>query len=186
MKFKLLLLSLLLTALCASTISAQDQQHELGLQLRSFNDFTIIYKKKRAENKFTRFRIGSVNASFRDSQVQGFGGDFTGRIQFSMGWENRKLVADKVQFYNGFEPRISISYSEFVRNNSADYSFLISPGLGYVLGFQYLVSEEFVINLETIPALVAGFDFNNDDSDSYHLGAAIDMSHVALGLLYRF
>ena len=68
------------------------------------------------------------------------GGDAIGAaIGFNIGWENRKPITSKLQFLHGFEPGFFLSPS------------IAELRLGYVLGFQYSLSDELFMNIETVP-----------------------------------
>ena len=170
--------------------NAQDQQqHEIGLRLSGLQDFDFIYKKQKAENKWKRYRFAFVNAGYNSS----FSNDL---ISFGfgvgIGVEKRKSLNKNLFFIHGWEPRISLGYRQYKSNepnnpNPKRTNFDLRPGIGYVLGFHYQVSDKFHINLEAIPSINANFSFDNDDvKDDFSIDAGFNSNAIAVSLIYRF
>lgn len=162
------------------TAHAQLQTHEIGVRTSSLTSFDFIYKKGKTDTKFTRYRVGLTNALFQNTQENqviniAFG--------FSLGWERRKSISEELKFIHGFEP--SIFYG--ISSNEGNYNMNIIPGIGYVLGFQYDISNKFYVSIESIPTLSGLFFIDEDGlNDDYALQAGFNSNAVALSFVYTF
>lgn len=184
------LLLLLAFGLMTSSLTAQESTHEVGLQLRSFDNFAFIYKKKRSENKFLRFSAGSFDTRYFNQSLSGRQNiSFRSSVGFAMGWENRKNITGDFQFYHGFQPALHIDYDSKRQKGplpSREEQLSLRPALGYILGFQYQAGPHFLINLESVPVLWASASFHSTGASFYRWGASFSGSGLALGALYRF
>ena len=71
--------------------------------------------------------------------------------------------------------------------NDDQYNMNMRPGIGYVLGFQYDISEIFYVNIESIPTLSGSFIIDNDGfNDNYAINAGFNSNAIALSLVYKF
>ncbi|MCB0847755.1 MAG: hypothetical protein KDE26_31095 [Bacteroidetes bacterium] len=170
-----------LALLCAMSFPAQSQSinRELGIRLSGLDNFDFIYKKGKKNNEFARFRFVFANVS-----VQGSGSSISSNFGagFAIGKEYRKTITPKFYFVHGFEPAFSFS----VLNLGGPYRINIRPSIGYVLGFQLNVLDNFYMNLETIPSLSA--QMSMDDSGeitNYVIGADFSSNAIALSLVYQ-
>ena len=161
----------------------QSSEREIGLRLENLQnlDLGFVYKKGKGENKFKRFRLAVLNLGYGN---YGDGNDrFALSFGLAIGVEKRKSIADRLQFVHGFEPALFAAYSTL---NNQD-NLQIRPTLGYVLGFQYNVSERFGINVETIPSLSASFQLgDNNSTDNVYVNAGFNSNAAKLSLIYRF
>jgi len=161
-------------------VFGQSQTHELGLRFTGLGDFDFIYKKGKNENEFTRYRLGATNIGFQKTTNNK---NFNFSFGFAIGSEKRKNISERLHFIHGFEPTLSFTISV----NDDNYNMNIRPGIGYVLGFQYDISEKFYVNIESIPTLsgsflidIAGFN------DNYDINAGFNSNASALSLVYKF
>ncbi len=161
-----------LILLTCSFHNSTAQTHEIGVRLNSFEDFDFIYKKERNENSYMRYRVASLQAGLIDAGSNG--GTLTLNLNFALGWEKRKDIAEKLQFIHGWEPFVQLA---FISESST-----VGAGIGYVLGFQYNFSESFYLNLETIPSLRTVVVRESASS----LIADFNSNAIALTLAYRF
>ena len=185
------LLPLLMGFLLVGTAStAQETPHEVGFQFRNFDNFSFIYKKRRAENKFLRFSAGSFDLRYLNQKVNGGNAQsFSSGLTFAMGWENRLNLTSDFQFLHGFRPSLGVSYGNAKRTGFApNFSETLSlrPGIGYLLGFQYQAGDHFLINIEAAPTLTGGISLDYSRAPSYSLGANFSASTLAVGVLYRW
>lgn len=166
-------------------LSAQSQPvdisiwREVGLRLSRFDDFDFIYKKQIEEGRYKRFRLLLSNFQFRRANNTNI---FSASIGGAIGWENRRIIADKVQFIHGFEPFLILNTTA-----TEDLSNLgVNTGLGYVLGFQLMATEHFYVALEAIPAIRVAFNSGDTVPDSFSASADFNSNAVSLTLVYRF
>lgn len=173
----ILLLSLSLQAYGQTTDSTN--WLEMGLRLRGVDNLDFIYKKQVGENRYKRIRLLFSDLEFRRLNDTNL---FSASLGGALGWEKRRTVAEKVQFLHGWEPFLNLSF------NATDEQFGLSTtlGVGYVLGFQLMVSEQLYAALETIPSLNVNFNAGEAAPDSVALGAGFNSNAVALTLVYRF
>lgn len=159
---------ILTIAAFSQKVQAQDNMKEIGLRLGSFgSDF--VFKKEKKPNKFLRYRAGLNNLGL-------FGSDnFVASFTFGVAMEKRKSVDDKLWFIKGWEPRLSFA-------TVSDNSFL-RPGLGYILGFQYDVSEAFSVTAEVTPSI--SVDVSDSVDDAIIIDAGLNSS-AAISVVYRF
>lgn len=152
----------------SSNLHAQGNNKEIGLRLGSFgSDF--VFKKEKKPNKFLRYRAGLNNLGLIGSD------NFVASVNFGIAVEKRRAIDEKLWFISGLEPRLSFA-------TISDNSFL-RLGLGYILGFQYDVSDAFYVNVEVTPSIST--DVGNDASDSIIIDAAPNSS-AAISVVYRF
>ena len=146
MIFKKLLL-LLPILLLTGSLHGQKMQ-EFGLTLSSFDSFGVIYKKQL--KKETRYlRVSGANVNYLS-----FGSDVLNiQIGASVGWENRKALNKKFKFIHGFEIGTAIGFG----NLSNDLILQVAPSVGYILGGQYQLNDDFYVNLEIVPRVQATF-----------------------------
>lgn len=153
---------------------------EIGLRLTGLNSMGIIYKKKKADNKYRRYRLGLANIAFNGtSNSQAF--DL--RANLAVGYEKRKAINDKFHFIHGLEFLGDINVS--ASNNRAGLN--LSPGLGFVLGFQYAFSKDFYAGLELVPFVNTTFGVDQDGfRDAVTVNAGFNSQSASLNLVYRF
>ena len=179
---KILIVYLLISLFNLSTIGAQKYdavlKREVGIRMPGLTNFDFIYKKPRGGNKFKRLRIIYTDISVYDLE------DVSGSFSFGLtyGWEKRKPLKDQLSLIRGWE--IIGGVGGRIRNDVVDWSF--TPGIGFVLGFQYDLNENFVVNLEIIPSLRSRITEYNDEIDVSNLSLNMNTNDVALGFLYRF
>ncbi|MEM1216598.1 MAG: hypothetical protein AAGJ82_12975 [Bacteroidota bacterium] len=176
-KYLYLSFVVLLTFCCTNQVLvAQSATHEVGLRLTDLEDIGFIYKKQKAENRFTRFRVGSVNVNVQEDI-------FSLGLAAAIGFEKRKNIANKLSFIHGWEPSLFVSTTSV----NDDVISSVTPGIGYVLGFQYDFSDNFYLSLESIPSLSASFQFGDNVPDNnYRINAGFNANAIALTAAYRF
>lgn len=187
MKYLFTFLALIMF-LCTHKISAQ-QQHEIGIRLHSLNNYGVMYKKQQTKQQWTRLRL-----MFTDTDVLFFDGynriDFT--VDVAYGWEKRKVINERLTFLHGFEPRLSFSLllegdPRVEHEQNSRNECRLSPALGYILGGQLRLKNQFFIYVEIIPAISSAFRFqkgNNAFFTSLSLNA--NSSNASIGFIYRF
>lgn len=161
-------IALFIMAMLSPKLQAQNDMKEIGLRLgASGSDF--VFKKEKKPNKFMRYRAGLNNLGLLGND------NFVASLNFGIAMEKRKSIDDKLWFISGLEPSVSFA-------TVSDNSFL-RVGLGYILGFQYDVSEAFYVNIEATPFI--GTDLGDNSSDSILFDIAPNSS-AAISVVYRF
>lgn len=155
---------------------AQVPAHELGLRVSGLNDLGFIYKHEKKANRLTRYRIAFSNIGYQNDVLYMSAG-------FAIGHERRHAITPKLNFIHGIEPAFNVLFSTGIESEVS--SFSVAPSLGYVLGFQYNINDNFNLALETIPSLSANLNFVGDQINAgFNLG--FNSNAVALTLAYRF
>jgi len=152
---------------------------EMGLRLRGVDNFDFIYKKQIGENRYKRIRLLFSDLRFRRLNDTNL---FNASLGGAIGWEKRRTIAGKVQFLHGWEPFLNLDLTA----RDGDFGLNTILGIGYVLGFQLMVSEQFYVALETIPSLRSNFSVGESTPDDVAIEAGFRSNAVALTLVYRF
>lgn len=175
---KIIIVQALISAMFLSNVMAQttdqDLKKEIGIRMTGVSDFDFIYKKQKSENKYTRLRLLTAGLSIGSYNSSLYAG-------FACGKEKRKLIAKDFYLIKGWEFMGSTSILETT-------AFSSSIGVGYVLGFQYNISEKFIVNLETIPSLTTSATFSDNvyESVAWDVDLGFSSSSVGLSIMYRF
>ncbi|NJN77715.1 MAG: hypothetical protein HC803_04780 [Saprospiraceae bacterium] len=182
---KKLLLALFFLGLLSQTFDAAAQDREIGVKLRSLDNFDLVYKTKKADDKFMRYEFGFLSTSLVGTSGST---NFSSVIGFSGGIEKRKPINEKLQFAHGFLPGIYLDgfYTKNKVSGNEDFDIRIRPQLAYVLGVQYHVSENFYFGLEATPSIAAAFGFNENQTLQYSFTTNIDFNTVGITAVYRF
>ncbi len=163
-----LYLTLFISIVSSASLHAQNDMKEIGLRLgASGSDF--VFKKEKKPNKFMRYRVGLNNLGLLGND------NFVASVNFGIAMEKRRSIDDKLWFISGLEPSLSFA-------TVSDNSFL-RVGLGYILGFQYDVSEAFYVNIEATPFIGTDLGENNRDSILFDIAPN---SSAAISVVYRF
>ena len=181
-------LTLLICIASAGSLLAQSAEttvnHELGIRFFGLSNFNLIYKKQKDHEKFFRYRLGFTNFNYsrfdKSRTVDVSAG-------FALGPERRRAIAEKLKFINGFELQGNFGVSSIKNNNSHQERVVLGPGVGLVLGFQYVISEKFNISLEAIPSLKVTYTFDNGPTpNQFQVNGGFNTDAVALSMVYCF
>lgn len=168
-----------------------ENSREIGLRLWGLNDFDFIYKKQLTENSFRRIRVALAEIGFSiTDEVNSY------NLQTGIAWgkEKRQSIAEDLLWVHGWEPRVNLRFNltsyrddDIPPQDSNDWELGITPGIGYILGFQYNVSDRFYVSLESIPSFGLNFTARRGDAlNSLGMGANFSFASVALTLAYSF
>ncbi|MEM6804877.1 MAG: hypothetical protein AAF696_25995 [Bacteroidota bacterium] len=157
----------------------QAQTHEIGIRLSSLENFDFIYKKERAPDRFARYRLGIAGINYVNNEAAD---NLSLQFGFAYGVERRRAINDELSFIHGFEPFINLLYN----SGTVVSNLNVNAGLGYVLGFQYDFSEEFYVNMETIPSIGIGVSATENNSNIVRANAGFNSNAVSVTLAYRF
>ena len=179
MKYYLFFFSILLLFLTDQSFAqslTETSNKEIGLRINNLRNFDLIYKKQKTENKYSRFRLTSLNTYFIDTITNsGFS------YGAAFGREKRIIISEKVNLIKGWELITGANINNY---DSPWGSFNV--GAGIVLGVQYDFSKHFSINMEAIPAIMSTFSYNQDAVNLKSINLGFGANRAALGLIYRF
>jgi hypothetical protein len=173
------------SCLLSSSLFGQSQEdvrslapRELGVQLSGLNDFSIIYKKQRKPNKYTRYRALLFNSSYINAN-----GNNVGRVNLeaAMGWESRKPIARNLWFIHGPEINAGVNLT----TGNGTNTFIVS-GIGYLLGAHCQLTDQLGIHLEMIPRIQSNVYVQDGSADRFDLNLIAGTSQVAIGAVYCF
>lgn len=190
---------------------------EAGLTFSNFSSFGLTYRFGN-ENAVWRLNALTGNSSnyttdnsdnyyFYDSLTQESSYETVNKssnVNISFGREYRKLLAEKLEFRYGMD--LSLGYSSQKSERSSDddtyiYSTInnrrtITPGINFVLGFNYLISDAIVLGAEVKPNMSyniikteseSGYDDNRTVREYSTNAFTYGLSNsVLLSLAYRF
>jgi hypothetical protein len=188
-RFLLLTITILLFS---SGLNAQTaNSREIGLRLWGLNDFDFIYKKQLSDNSYRRLRVALANVGFGITDEVN---NYSIRAGVAWGKEHRRPVAEDLLWVHGWEPRFSFGFEMLSYRDEGlpgvdqdTWELSVNPGIGYVLGFQYNVSDRFYVSLESIPSFGLNFTSQKGDAlNSLGVGANFSFASVALTLAYSF
>lgn len=175
------LITVFLSLALIHSVQAQSDYREVGTRFNSFDNFGVIYKKERAENRLTRYNLAVLNLGL----VEGSRFDqYSIGAQVSMGWEKRKQIEEKLKFIHGLNPSIGFTHTDLT-NGTDNSQTNINLQLGYVLGLQYDVSDNLYVNIEVIPGIRATNSSQLDgDFWTFNLGGGTQSAGITVA--YRF
>ena len=180
----------------AQTPAAESKKREIGLRFTSINfngtnNFNVVYKKQKRtnENKYMRYRAMFIDISFKDHENPQAISSIQGIFGLAIGVEKRKVINEKFKFVHGWEFACFMNNShQFSPNNPDNYSLLINPSIGYVIGCQYDIKNNFCLNLELIPSLYNTTTIS-DKHDVFLTSSSFNFnftSNAALSIMYKF
>jgi hypothetical protein len=182
---KILFTSLLCVFVLVTINDVSAQDREIGIKMNGLDNFNLVYKKKKTEDKYRRYEAAFLNTNFQGTAGQTV---FTSAVGFSGGIEKRKGITDKLKLAHGFLPGIFFNgfWGFNANNGSGTFNVNISPRLGYALGLQYHFNDKFYLGLESIPSLTASVGFSENQVTSYSVQTNISLINVGLSAVYRF
>ena len=163
-------------------MQAQSPEHELGIRLANLQDFGVVYKRKKSENKYLRLTLAI--AEFRFQSREGSDNDvFSTSLNLGVGIEKRKAINQKLQFIHGFDPALGIGLTTVLD----DFQLRLTPSLGYILGFQLNLADNFYINLETRPRLIVSVPIDNTGvQENITVDLGLNSNVVFFSFVYQF
>ena len=178
---KNILLAFMLIILPLSCILGQEDydNKEIGVRMSSFDIYELIYKNQISDNKYLRLRTIDINFSVRtraetSNQYRMGGG-------FAIGVEKRKTLTDRFEFILGYELIAHLNYYKNGEQSVGNYSF----GAGFVIGFNYKLTDRINIGIETIPTIMHSINFG-DIQTTATTDIDFNSSDVNLLATYRF
>jgi hypothetical protein len=175
-------LALLFLISCLN-LDAQKSEREIGLILNNLSDFGIVFKKQTGENRYLQLNALSLSTNgikddFNDALNIGAG--------FSIGFEKRKPITNKISFMHGFQPFVFVDYRNDFEQERCNYN--INPGLGYMLGFIIDAGKNFRIGLQTAPNINFSFVGDNVEpvTNSVRWGLGLGNFNSSLMITYVF
>ncbi len=172
--------------------------HELGITFQGINNFGATYRVGNAHSLWrfnTLFALESQNQMGNQS-IQSFSSGF------SVGKEFRKNITSKLQFRYGLDVGFKYQYSTLTTKDSLqtilrrDVTSQSSPFLHIVLGFNYLINNNFIVGFEVLPGINYQIGHHkytvNTSSGASNLDKirgiyyGFDTEPVKISIIYRF
>ncbi|MES2139787.1 MAG: hypothetical protein V4511_08755 [Bacteroidota bacterium] len=153
---KALLVSMTIFSIMPLLSIAQDaapKVREVGLNFTNLNNFGIRYKCG-TDKTLLRLTLLSINATSNDNEFgSGLNSQSNIGFGFNIGFEKRKVINEKLDFYYGLDLLTSYNYNRSDQGITSRETWGASPGLGLVLGLRYKISNEFNISAEVVPSV---------------------------------
>lgn len=160
------------------------QNREFGIALNGFDNFSAVYKVQQSENSYTNYQFLylSGNAERRGNLGSGNLG-----LGFLIVNEKRKNINEKFVFVNGLVVGLSISYLSNSVGNTTNNALTFSPEIGYLVGGQYHISDEFYISLDVSHTLRPYITVVPDGNDNtYGIQTEFNSDAATLSFVYKF
>ncbi|HMN90777.1 MAG TPA: hypothetical protein PKD70_08630 [Saprospiraceae bacterium] len=196
-----LLLWCLFSIIYYGALTAQENEsahmHEVGLQISNFDlrNFGVVYKIQRPnnENHYMRYRflVGNIQFSTSpDNNVQNYNANVSGNV----GLEKRIVWSNRIQFMHGPEAFVGFNYSSQRQDDPVSRQLGLSAGVGYILGLQYHINDQFYISVESIPGVFYRYNENKQFltffpsriSRNHTIGAFANSESLLLSFVCRF
>lgn len=189
-------LSVFLISLSAIAQEVPAKIHEIGLTFSNLDNFGVRYK---TGNEKTLLRItfltlnGTHLNTSRNSEDYSKNGNLG--FGFRIGFEKRNPISEKMFFYYGLDAFTSYSHekNEYVQTDDKTISSTITPGVGFVLGFNYAIGSKFNIAAELVPSVFYSHSkstetFNGVETEQIdnYFSFGLSNSGASLTLAYRF
>lgn len=176
--FFILLLCSITTSLYSQDSNKSDQsmEKEVGLVFGSLDNFGLTYRIGKEEN-FWRFNSlflsggqtvdGSILDNYLSSAQNVVNRQAIG-FSTSVGREHRQSIHEKVQLRYGNDLLFEYNYQKFksgtaLQTTSKAIDENWSVGLGFVLGFNYMINKAIIIGAEVVPS-ISYFQRRNDNN----------------------
>ncbi len=194
---------ILLTIAIAFSMNAQEKttQKEVGISFSNLNNFGLSYKFGNSNSVWrinTLLVSGSNITQSADSLESSR--NSTG-ITLKFGKEFRKKITDKLEFRYGAD--ISFGYQKYENENNdksvsnndiLSKEFTYRPGANFIIGFNYLISENIILGAEILPGFIyiigtsSELGSNNNETETDISGFQYGLSNTSALLLlaYRF
>jgi len=161
---------LIVTLLCIQiSIAAQSNEgktRELGINL-SGSTFGLRYKTGN-ENTLLRLTLMSINgSSYKYKSSSSTSKNNSIGLGFNFGFEKRKIVSDGLIIYYGSDFLTSVN-KEINKTDlpSITHTYLtISPGIGFVWGFCYNISDKINITAEVMPSVSYSYSKETNETE---------------------
>ena len=151
---------LIAAPLTIDSISTVVKHHQIALALGGFSNFNMIYKKKIGNNRYFRTGLLAARLFNQNSGNQQFS---EALLTWEFGLENRSQLDDKTYMVQG--PQFILG-GRLTAVAGSEGQIVLTPGLGYLLGFYHELSDRFHFGLELLPsvryATVLGDDLNSN------------------------
>ncbi len=167
----------ILLLFAATGLSAQSNIRELGVRFSSLESFGLLYKRGLDDGRYRRYNFALFDLSLAALEG-GTVGAFS--VSASIGTEKRVSIAPSFKFAHGWQPGAGLS---IVTTDGAGV-ITLSPSVGYLIGFQYHVSERFYFGVEAIPSISLGIVLGEISGATFNAG--ISSTGVGLTTVYRF
>ena len=171
-------LLLLFALFAAAILPAQSLSKELGIRFTGLDNYNLLYKKELAPDVYRRFNFAASNLQFIAASESA--AVFNVNFSVGIGKEQRRRIGERLVFARGWQPSFGIGLT-----NANDAVLLtLAPGIGYLLGFNYQVSDRFYFGIEAIPSATLGLTVGEITVLNFRAG--FSSGGVGLTGVYRF
>lgn len=194
-KIRCFVILLVLIPLFSMAQDAKSKIHEVGINFSNLNSFGIRYKCGN-DNTLLRLTLLSVNAYKNNSKPDSTAINASAiGIGFNIGFEKRKSITDKLDFYYGLDLLTSFlsSSRNNIRYDDKTDNWTITAGPGFVLGLDFKINNAITLSAEVVPSLRYSYGETTNTSNSaetkqtntgYNFG--LNTTGANLTLAYRF
>lgn len=196
--------NLIYITLCLFIVSGVQAQEktkvsELGFTASNLDQFGITYRVGH-EKAVWRFNTVLLDLAVREDDSGG--GTVTNSTSlaasFSIGREWRKSLASKLELRYGADLSVGGRYVDAETDSpngitTTEETTEIAPGLNAVIGFNYLITDRFLVGAEFLPGFRYSISettendgFIDSTSERSQFNFGIDNNAARLSLVYRF
>jgi hypothetical protein len=204
MKKSLFISALLILSVIFST-QGQSKQNEVGVVFSNVNSFGLTFKTGTEKGlwRFTALSLsGNSQKNDADSSTTKNHGNGFG-VKF--GYEFRKTVVGNLQFRYGADLTFNFNHSKIELDDKSisQYSTTVetttySPGINFVLGFNYVFLNKFVVGIEALPYVAFTTGTSTDKSSTFNytyptqktkttgINYGLSNTSIMISVVYRF
>ena len=197
---KVVLALFILSTYSITLLAQENKQREVGLILSNFDNFGLVY---RFGTERSLWRTSALVLSGYERDQANSNNDIhekhTG-VNVRFGREFRKELANKLDLRYGADLVFTYQKSDYEIDDTGGSAFYrhtvnktFSPGLDFVIGLNYALTQNFLIGAEVLP----GFDYTTGTSSENYDGVetkydvsgfsyGISSTGVLLSLVYKF
>ncbi len=188
-----------------SFAQTKEKVKELSLNSRSFSAYGFSYRVGSSKGlwRLNSFTSGLSSRRNKSERSEGFNRSYW--VGFGLGREFRKPINDKFEFRYGAD--LTFQYSQVYSENkwlgptpnfSENRQYVISPGISLVLGFNYLLTEQWIVGVEWNPSVyydISRMQFENiafdgvttkETTNAKGLNYQLSNNNLLISLAYRF
>jgi hypothetical protein len=188
-----------------SFAQTKEKVKELSLNSRSFNSYGFSYRVGSSKGlwRLNSFTSGLSSRRNKSERAESFNRSLS--VGLGFGREYRKPISDKFEFRYGAD--LTFQYNHFYSegkwlvsplNYSENRQRSIIPGLSLVLGFNYLLTEQWIVGVEWNPGVFyefSRFEFegvafdgviSKETTNARGLNYQLSNNNLVISLAYRF
>ncbi len=197
---------LILSCICSSFfLMAQEKttNKEIGIAFSNLDEFGITFRigSEKSLWRFNTILVSEVEYNYSLDEYKSTDGDFNCGLK--IGREYRKSVTENLELRYGTDISFRFSNSNYEYDSETDDSndynretkYYI-PGVNIVLGFNYILKNNFILGAEILPSInyykrIDKYDYPNNNVENIknktsYFKYNLSNSSAVLSLVYRF